>query len=75
MVFFVFVVLYFTLFCDYYFLEAGSFLMSRKGVDPDGRRGGEEHGGVEGGEIVFRLYCMRKISLFNKREEKIPALT
>ena len=40
-----------------------------KGADP-GRRGtGEELGGVEGGKTVFRLYCMRKESMLNKRGE------
>jgi hypothetical protein len=31
-----------------------------KEVDLIERRGGEELGGVEGGEIVCRIYCMRK---------------
>jgi hypothetical protein len=38
----------FVIFC-YYLLEASSSLMrGRKGVDLDGRQGGEELGGVEG---------------------------
>lgn len=32
----------------------------RKGENPYGRWGGEELGGVERGETVFRLYCLRK---------------
>ena len=44
-----------------YLLEACSFLMrDRKGVDLDGRDGGEELGGVEGEETVICVYCMRK---------------
>jgi hypothetical protein len=30
----------------------------------------EELGGVEGGEIIFKLHCTRKESMFNKRGEK-----
>ena len=42
-------------------LDAHSFLMREgKEVDLIERRGGEELGGVEGGEIVCRIYCMRK---------------
>ena len=52
-----------------YLLEACSFLMrDRKGVDLDGRRGGEELGGVEGGETIIRIYYVRKKSIFNKRK-------
>lgn len=29
----------------------------------------EEMGGVEGGETIIRIYCMKK-SIFNKREQK-----
>ena len=43
-------------------------MRDRKGIDPDGKRGGEELGGVEGGEIVIRIYCVRKKS--NKRKQK-----
>lgn len=34
----------------------------------NGERGGEELGGVVGGEAIIRAYCMRKESVFNKRE-------
>lgn len=33
---------------------------------PDGRRVKEELGGVEGGDTVIGIYCMRKESVFNK---------
>ena len=36
----------------------------RKGVDPDGRRGGEDLGRIEGRETVIRIYYVRK-SLFS----------
>jgi hypothetical protein len=42
---------------------------SRKEVDSDEKRGGEGLGGVEGGEIVIRIYCVRKGSIFNKRKK------
>lgn len=49
-------------------LEAFSFLMrARKGVDLDGREGGEELQRVEGGKTVFRLYCLRKESMVNNK--------
>jgi hypothetical protein len=42
----------------------------RKGIDMNGRGSGKEIGeGVEGGETVFRLFCMRKELMFNKREK------
>lgn len=54
----------------YYPLEACSFLMwDRKGVDPDGKGGGEELGEVEGGETVIRTDFVRKESIFNIRNE------
>jgi hypothetical protein len=37
-------------------------------VDPEGRRSGKELGGEEGGDIIIRVYCMRKKFIFNKRE-------
>ena len=40
-----------------------------KGVDPDGRKGGEELVGVEEGKTVFQLYCMRKKPKFNTKEK------
>ena len=32
----------------------------RKGVDPDGRRGGEDLERIEGRETVIRIYYVRK---------------
>ena len=44
-----------------YLLEACSFLMrDRKGVDLEGKGGGEELGGINGGKTVIRIYYMRK---------------
>jgi hypothetical protein len=40
-----------------------------KGVDPDGRKGGEELVGVEEGKTVFQLYCVRKKPRFNTKEK------
>lgn len=55
----------------FYLLEACSFLVrDRRGVDLEGRRGGERTGRDRRGETVFRLHCMRKESMFNKREKK-----
>lgn len=52
-----------------YFLEACSFLTrDRKGVDWDGRGGGEGLGGVEGGETIIRIYYVRNESIFNEGE-------
>lgn len=45
-------------------------MRARKGVDPEGRGGGEELGGEEGGKTIIRIYCMRKDSIFNKRKKK-----
>jgi hypothetical protein len=33
----------------------------------ESRGGGEEPGRVKGGEIIIRIECMRKESIFNKR--------
>lgn len=35
-------------------------MREKKGVDPDGRRGEEELGGVEGGTSIIRIYFVRK---------------
>jgi len=52
-----------------YLLAAHSFLMNdRNGMVPEGRGGEEEARGVEGGTTVIRIHCMRKESIFNKRE-------
>ena len=61
-------IFYFVIF-GCYLLEACSFLMrDRKGVDLEGRRGGEDLGRVEGEETIIRIYYMRKESIFNKRK-------
>lgn len=36
-------------------------------MDLEGRGGSEELEGVEGGEIMIELYCMRRESIFSKR--------
>lgn len=36
--------------------------------DLDGKRGEKELGGVEDGEILIRIYHMRKKSIFNRRK-------
>lgn len=38
-------------------------------VDPEGKRDGEELGGVEGEEAMIRVYCLRKESIFDKRKK------
>ena len=54
---------YYTLFCC---LESYSFLRrDRKKMDPEGIKGEEELGEMEGGEAIFRIYFMRKESNFN----------
>lgn len=47
----------------YYPLEACFLLMKdRKGVDPEGKEGGEELGGAEEGETIIWVYlCEKKI--------------
>ena len=32
---------------------------------------GEELGGVEWGETVIKIYCMREESIFNERKDKL----
>lgn len=50
---------------------ACSFLMrNRFGVDSEEKGDGEELRGVEGGKTVFRLCCMSKESMINKKEKK-----
>lgn len=41
-------------------------MRDRKGVDPGGRRCGENPGEVEGGEIIIRIYYLMKKSIFSK---------
>lgn len=36
----------------------------------ESRGGGEEPGRVKGGEIIIRIECMRKESIFNKRNKR-----
>ena len=46
--------------------ETYSFLRRDiKEMDPEGIKGGEELGGMEGGEAICRIYFMRKESIFN----------
>ena len=50
-------------------LEACSFLMrDGKGEYLEKREMGVL-GGVEGGETIIRIYCMRKESIFNKNKQ------
>lgn len=45
------------------------FLMrERKKVGLDVRGGREKLGGIEGGETLTKIYCMKKIIFFNKRK-------
>lgn len=39
-------------------------------MDLDGRGGKEKLGGVEGREIIIRIYCAIKKSIFNKRKKR-----
>ena len=39
----------------------------RNRVESDGRNGGEELRGVEGGKTIISIYYMRKKSIFNKK--------
>lgn len=45
-------------------------MRNRFGVDSEEKGDGEELRGVEGGKTVFRLCCMSKESLINKKEKK-----
>ena len=54
------IMFYFVMSCCH-LLEDCSFLMrDRKVVDLERRRGGEELGGVDEGETVIRIYCIKK---------------
>jgi hypothetical protein len=44
-------------------------MRDRKGVDSKGRGGREDLGGVGGGQIIIRLYCMKN-KLFSIRGKK-----
>jgi hypothetical protein len=39
-------------------------------MDPDGREGGEDLGGVEGRKTIIRIYYGRKESILNKRKKE-----
>lgn len=41
-------------------------MRDRKGVDLEGKGGGEDLGGVEGGEITVRMCYLRKESVSKK---------
>lgn len=45
-------------------------LSVRKGVNPKGKDSGKELGGVEGEEIIIRIYYMRK-NLFSIKSKNI----
>lgn len=56
-----YVIIYYFVIFDCYALEACSFQMrDRKGEDPDERGGEKEPGGIEGGETIIMVHCMRK---------------
>lgn len=38
-------------------------------MDPDGRRDGEELGGVAGQETVIQIYCVREKIYFNTKKK------
>lgn len=49
----------------------GLFVISssyRKGMDPDGRGGRENLGGLGGEETINRIYCIKKLFSMNKKE-------
>jgi hypothetical protein len=43
-------------------------MRDRNGVDPCGRRGGEQLGGGEEGETIIKMCYVRNTSIFNKRK-------
>lgn len=45
-------------------------MRERKGVDPEGRGGGEELRGGEGVETIIRVCCVRKECIFSIKEKK-----
>lgn len=54
-----------------YVLEICSFLITnRKGVDPEGRGGVEELGGIEGEETIIIIDCVRKESFSISEKNK-----
>ena len=44
-----------------------------KGSALDGKEGGKELGGAEGGETTIRIYYARRESILNKKGEKKPS--
>lgn len=55
-----------------YLLEVCSFLMrDKKRADPEGRESGGHLGRVERGEIVIRIYCMKKKLFSVKEKDKV----
>lgn len=48
-------------------------MRDRKGVDADGRRDGEELRGIEEGEIIIRLYCMKKMFSIKEKRKRNQA--
>jgi hypothetical protein len=40
----------------------------RKRVDPEGRRSGEELRGLQGGDTVIRIYCIKKEYIFSRKK-------
>jgi hypothetical protein len=67
-----FVLPYYILFCHVLLLSLRSLFFSnerQKGVDPEVIGSGKELGGVEGWETVNRMCCMRKESIFHKRNK------
>lgn len=57
---------YFVIFC--FLLEVLFLIRNRKGMGPNDR----ELGGAER-KIVIRIYCIRKKSTFNKRENVLES--
>lgn len=57
---FVFILFYFTLF-HYYSLDVCFIARDRKGVNLNGRGGGENLKRVGGDETVIKTYCMKQI--------------
>ena len=49
-------------------------MKDRKGVDPDGRGGGEKLEGEEGGETTLRIYYVRK-KIFSIKGERFKNKT
>lgn len=50
-------------------LETCPLLMKYRRSGPRGEGGREAQGAGEGEETIIRIYCMRKESMFNKREK------